>query len=113
MDDRYDYGAVVVATDEDGDVLFAKRSDSERTTRAILGYEMVRLLSHFDGNVTLSKEDNQYGDVTIVANYHNYKHTLTYTVAFDTDTDEIDRPLWERNRGNKTSSEDGPEEANG
>ena len=107
------YNAVVVATDEDGDVLFAKKSDSRRTTLAILGYEMVRLLSHFDGNVTLSKEDNQYGDVTITASYHNYTHTLTYTVAFDMYTDEIDRPLWERNPGKKAPSEDGPEEANG
>ena len=111
MDNRYN--AVVVATDEDGDVLFAKKSYSRRTTLAILGYEMVRLLSHFDGNVTLSKEENQYGDVTITATYHDFKHALTYTVNFDTDTDEIDRPLWERNRGKKTPSEDGPEEVNG
>lgn len=74
---------------------------------------MVRLLSHFDGKVTLSKEDNQYGDVIITANYHNYMHTLTYTVAFDTDTDEIDRPLWDSNRGKKAPSENEPEEANG
>lgn len=79
------YKAVVVCTDPECGVLFAKRADSKKEAYAILGEDIVRLCDDFDGDVIVSAGQDAYDEVIIEAVYQNKQNKLEYKICFEKD----------------------------
>lgn len=78
-----EYMAIVIATEGLDSILFAKRSDSEAETMAILGEEMERLLSISKTGVDFSRGKDTFGNETIIACYKDYSHHIKYTIYLE------------------------------
>lgn len=82
------YKAVVVCTDPNAGVLFAKRADSIREAYAILGEEILRLCDDFDTSVVISTETDSYDESVVRAVFDNDNSVLEYKVCHEKDDEE-------------------------
>lgn len=73
---------ILVATEPDQGVLFAKSLTSEYAYHACMGREILRIMNQFGGSVTLRKSSDGYGDDLILADCANGEH-LMYKVIDD------------------------------
>ena len=83
------YRAVMVAENPEDGVLFVRRVDSKQEAYAALGKEILRLLSDFDGNVTLSEGQDGFDNSVIYASYDvDGQSSLTYTIVFEEEEEQ-------------------------
>ena len=83
-----DYKAVIIARERTSGVLFAKRSNSALETTAILGDELLRLLSISEGDVSFSAGKDAFENDVIEARYDYLSHHLEYTIYLEQDPGE-------------------------
>ena len=72
---------IIVCTDPDNGVLFARVVDSNQERFAFIGSEIARLLNDFEGSVTLENIQDGLGDAILHAEYGNGNH-LEYKMFF-------------------------------
>ena len=80
---KKEYRAVVVATDPEEGILSTKRADSIKEVDAFIGSEIVRLISDFEGDVTLHKALDGYGEPILAVKYHHGTMVLHYKVCVE------------------------------
>ena len=78
-----EYRAVIVATDPEEGVLFAKRSDSRYETDHIIFDDILRVMDDLAGNkVTLENFRDGYGEWVTCVSYGE-SNKIEYKVCFD------------------------------
>ena len=99
------YKAVIVCTDPENGVLFARRADSVLETDHIIFDDIMRIMEDYDTKVTIENKMDGYGEwVTIVSYNVNDESTdmLEYKVCFDEPVDNsVDEPVDNRRNANE------------
>lgn len=91
------YKAVVVCTDPENGVLFARRADSVLEADHIIFDDIMRIMDDYETKVTLENHRDGYGEWITTATYSSNckeepNNTLEYKLCFDEPKKESEKP---------------------